>query len=148
MQTVLTEGDSYKIGWIDPEQTIILIQITGTWSWKQAHMVVEQINHLIASTKHDVYPIFEFSPRANNIPPGSVFSQVRKMMGENHDNEPLNIFVGINPLLRKMIDIVSRAYNLCGVHTKYRFVNTLDDALDLIAQNRSSPPSTSEPDVV
>lgn len=138
MQLII-EKHNHRLVWYDPGQSILLLEITAYWSWAEAEETFRRINELIAQTDCQVYLIFEFSSNVPSIPTGPLFKHVRALMSENHDNEQLNIFVRVNPLLKQVIHIASRTYGLREMMSKYRFANTRDEALDLIEEHRRTP---------
>lgn len=132
------EAQNVLISYYDQTQHIICVKVTGQWTWEDAHHAISQVNEVIKTNPdRDFYTIYQFMERVSIVPKGSAFANLRSLAVVDLDNEQLLLFVGISALLKKFLDIVGRVYGLRQVLEKYRFVNTMDEALAMIRAHQS-----------
>lgn len=133
----LLESSNFVLDWYDDTQTILYMKITDRWTWSDAIRGINRINETISATERDIYTIYHFAERVSMVPQGSAFTNLRSLVTVDLPNERLLFFVGINPLLRKFIDIVGGVYGLRSALEKYRFPGSLEAALNTISEHKA-----------
>lgn len=129
-----TQYPSIRSRWLDAEKTLLLADVVGPWTWEQAFAITAEHNAVIRTLTHDVYIIILFHPGARMIPQGMELANLRDLLRQDHPNERLVVIAGGHTSLKKLMDMVSRIYRLANVFMKYRFVYTLDEALEEVAR--------------
>src|SRR5688572_16681483 len=115
-----------ETGWYDSNNDVILVTVTGVWTWAEMEAALNRCNELFDSVSHPVYSIFDFS-RAASLPQG-ILTNIRRVNRPPHPNSTTVMIVGLNAAYRMILDIFTRLYgrllNPHGVH----LVNNLEQA--------------------
>lgn len=125
------------IRWYDDAQSIILTSITAPGAWPEALEVVEYVNAAILSKSHPVYTIYDFETPALSLSTVNMLSTLSEIMAVDPPNEALVIVVN-NPTLRLLVRVAAIGKTVFPALKKYRFADTLNEALAMIADHRSS----------
>jgi hypothetical protein len=124
-----------ETGWYDSNNDVILVTVTGVWTWAEMEAALNRCNELFDSVSHPVYSIFDFS-RAASLPQG-ILTNIRRVNRPPHPNSTTVMIVGLNAAYRMILDIFTRLYgrllNPHGVH----LVNNLEQADELLVKLRS-----------
>jgi hypothetical protein len=129
-----------RIGWYDAEQSILVLQVLGRWTWEDAvHSIVRVLNPIIAAkAPQPIYTIIshdrfvKFMPRG-----GNAISALRQVLQTDPPNEVLAIFIRQTDVIRSLLEAVVRISRFADKRDKYRFVNTFDEALACVAAHKA-----------
>jgi hypothetical protein len=129
-----------RIGWYDAEQSILVLQVLGRWTWEDAvHSIVRVLNPLIvAKAPQPVYSIITHDHLAKFAPKGgNAISALRQILQTDPPNEVLAVFVRQTDVIRSFMDVIVRIYKVANKEAKHRFVNTFEEALESIAAHKA-----------
>jgi hypothetical protein len=132
---IIESGRVHQTSWLDDDQTIIRLEVSGKWSWQDAVEVVMRVNTIIAATSHDLYTIIQFRNRGF-LPEAGSIGPLRRLIDVNNPNEKLIILINAGDFITKLCALISKTYGLMAIFGKFRFVQTLDEALTLIATHK------------
>jgi hypothetical protein len=134
----------YHIFWQDEQQTICVVQaLTKSWDWGQALTAIQTVDAAVRSVSHGVYVIYWFEAHNSILPrDGSLIMNLRKLMSYHAPNTHLVVFVRADPTLITFSHIVINAFKI--INRKYVFVNSMEQAQQLIAEARETFKPTSE----
>jgi hypothetical protein len=121
----------YRGGWYNDEKTILLFDVYEGWTWDEAHAIVSQQVAMMAEVEHGVHTIF-YLHGLSGLPRGSALPNVRKLMRIQHPNERMTVFIGVTGFGQALANVVARAYGMQSLVAKYRFVSTMQQALEEI----------------
>ena len=65
------------------------------------------------------------------------FSNIQRLIKQDDTKEDLFIFTGQITLLKALINSATKVYGLFNLASKYRFAETLPEALDIIEKHKS-----------
>ncbi len=122
------------INWLDADKTIIRYEFEGHWTWTDLHDAIKQVNSMLESVVHPVYVIIDVS-KGSVVPSGAI-SQMRMGNMNPASNWAGGVFVGMSTFLRTLISTFGRVYPKMG--ERYIVANSMDEALQIIKQKRSS----------
>jgi hypothetical protein len=103
---------------------------------------------MLDTVDHTVYPIIDF--RESKGIPASSITHSRNIMGKQHPRTGMTVIVGAGALYVNLWNILLRVYSLFSREQDFKFVNTLEEAHNLLAEvmkrrAQSNLPSTSAP---
>ena len=120
--------------WFNDEQTIVILEISGRWTWDELYVAYEQVLSMMSSKTGNIHAIMN---RAQDeyrsyAPPNAIVhsvSLIRKL--------PKNFGLGVivdsgSQGLRALYDAIARIYPPFG--RKLAIVTTLDEAITRIAR--------------
>ncbi|MBZ0287377.1 MAG: hypothetical protein K8I30_07170 [Anaerolineae bacterium] len=129
------------LSWYDPEKTILLCEVKERWSWDEALAVINQMNDWCSTVQHGVYSVYHFQRNAALLPQGkTAIADVRRLINTEHPNDQLILFVGASSLVTTLVNIAGQVYGMRKIVSRFRFVQTMDEALAAIAQHKSELP--------
>lgn len=127
----------YTVTWYDDEKTILLFDISGTVSWDEFAVATDQACEMIDSVPYRVDIIFDDHI---GMPQGNPFPQLRNSM--NAFNQRKNLVLSmtvahsrLTSLVESLVDVTKR-FSPMNAKDTY-FVDTFQEALDIIAQHRA-----------
>lgn len=135
-----SERKHLRIGWYDPEQTILVLQVLDRWTWEDAvHSIVDVLNPLIvAKAPQPVYTIITHDRVARFAPKGgNAIAALRRILQTDPPNEVLAVFVRQTDVIRSFMNAIVRVYRLANKDAKHRFVNSFEEALAEIAAHKA-----------
>lgn len=101
-----------ELFWDDTEQTVILAEFSGKWTWDELHHMLATIQQL-SEQRGQVFGAIIDLRNGMTVPGGSVFNreglaQFRKLLAQNNGGGkgPMAI-VGMNTMVRAIFDAVS-----------------------------------------
>lgn len=140
---MIADNDVFTIRWQDDEHTVLLCEIKKRWSWESAHDSVTLMNDECGKVTHGVYTVYHYLDNIPLLPKGgSAIANIRQLMAVESPNDELYLFVGRNLFLSQLINIASKTYGLRDVVARFRFVNTIEEALTLIEQHKQEKKRT------
>lgn len=127
-----------RAGWLDADQTISLIHVYGRWTWLEAHQCLRTHTDEQLLINHPIYSIFLFEKGAAMIPAGpNALRQLQALMAYDVPQERLVCIVGQSGIFARFMTTAGHIYGLQQIIGKYRFLNTLLEALALIEQDKA-----------
>jgi hypothetical protein len=88
---------------------------------------------LMATVNHGVHTIFWLHGIPTIPQGGSALANIRQLMSMQHPNEEMSIFIGVNRFGQALVDMVSKVYGMRDMLARYRFVASIEQALDEIS---------------
>jgi hypothetical protein len=133
-----------KFSWYNAEQTILVIEATGqAESWDELIKLVQTQQEWFDKIDHKAHSIIDMRNASPRVPRGNALLNMKKLMDYSHRNEDLTVLLGKHVILRPLIEIVDRAYRMANYTSRYRYVDTMQQALEAVeryeaAQKRKS----------
>lgn len=126
---MIEQFENANLYWKDAEQTVLVLEVTGLWTWDEAHHWMQAIKQQRSMAGHTVYVVMHFyNDRAAILPrSSSVFANLKYLMLTT--GQEMVVMVNTNKLMRGFMNILSRAYELHHVFAQFVFVETFEDAL-------------------
>lgn len=132
---VILSSDLYKISWYDPEHTIVLAHVLKRWDWEEASKVMSLVDAQFLTLERDGFAVYLFERGANILPEGkSTLLKMREHLLSDPEKQRLVIIVNAGSLVETILNMAFSAYKLANTKSKYRFVRTMEDALNEIKQ--------------
>ena len=103
---------------------------------EHAYAAIDELNALSTSVPHGVYTIFHFFETASQMPKGSAIPNLKNLANTDKANDQLTFFVGFSRLLEGLMSIAGNVYGIKAVKNKFRFIGTLEAALEQIEQHK------------
>ena len=121
-----------KISWYDDEHTIILQEFPAIWTWDDFFAAVEATVVMEKTVSHPVY-VMGTNPRNGKMPPGSALVQFNAALKMHPPHLRFYIMATNNSFTALMGRVWLQTSPL---REKTRLVNTVDDGLRLIADDK------------
>ncbi|MGD8456227.1 MAG: hypothetical protein PVF83_07590 [Anaerolineales bacterium] len=119
-----------ELRWEDEEKTIIRWIYSSNFTWEEYDEGDRKLHSMLADINHKFTTIFDLSEM--RVMPQSAISQYPKLMRDVPPLQESLIIISHNRLVQSLGRIFTRVYRM-NIH----FVRTLEDALALIAKQRS-----------
>jgi len=124
-----TPKQPYTVEWHSSDKKICVITVLeDNWDWEIAVEAIQKQVELCETVEHPVHVVFHFKVRSN-IPRQGAFQNLPRLMKYRAPNEDLGIFVGFNAMLSMLLQTAGKIYGLRELVAKYRFVDTMQEAL-------------------
>ncbi len=120
-----------SIQWDNADKTIIYARYER-WSWDDFYNAVKESANLSLTVEHQVDIIAHLTDSV--IPKGSAFSHSGAALKQNNDKLGLIVVVTSNRFILSLMQASSRI--VPGWQKKYRISSTLENARELIANER------------
>ncbi len=125
-----------KVSWYDADQTIILQEFPLTWTWEDFFDAVERTVEMENTVSHPVY-IMGTNPPNGKMPGGNTLAQFNAALKMHPPHMQLYIMATNNAFSAMMGRILVQT---SGMREKTRLVNTVEDGLRLIAEEKAKLP--------
>lgn len=122
-----------KVSWYDEERTIILQEFPMTWTWEDFFDAVERTVELENTVTHPIY-VLGTNPQNGQMPKGNSLAQFNAALKMHPPHLRFYIMATNNTFAALMGRVLLQTSNL---REKTRLVNTLDDGLRLIAEDKA-----------
>jgi hypothetical protein len=127
----------FDLHWQDEAQTILRVDTHGEVTWGAWHALVDQLTAELAKAPHRIDLIFNDGSR---MPPGNPMPHFKTTIQKFAQYLNLKLVVtvsnrSISNFVKALLNIVLRVSGIKWFATS-EFVTTLDEALELIAQDR------------
>ncbi|MDW8298476.1 MAG: hypothetical protein RML95_03975 [Anaerolineae bacterium] len=135
-----SERKHLRIGWYDPEQTILVLQVLDRWTWADAVLSIAGVLDptITAKAPQPVYTIITHDRYARFLPKGgNPLAALRRILQTDSPNEALVVFVRQADVIRSFLGAVIRVYKFTNADAKYRFVESFEQALAEIAAHKA-----------
>jgi hypothetical protein len=119
------------VTWDNPEKTIIYARYER-WSWDDFYTALAECTELSHTVDHQVDIICDLVD--NLVPKGGTISHAAATLKQDNNSVGLIVLVTGNRFIQALTQMSSRI--IPGFQKKYRMVNTLDSARELIAKER------------
>jgi hypothetical protein len=133
---MMSENPTYTVRWYDAEHTIVICEVHRSWTWNDAYAAVGELNRLSTSVDHGVYTIFHFLETVSTLPKGNAIPNLKSLAKTDQPNDEMTFFVSFSRLLEGLMTIAGNIYGIRAVSAKFRFVESLDVALEQIQQHK------------
>lgn len=121
-----------KVSWYDDEHTTILQEFPMTWTWEEFFDAVERTVEMERSVSHPVY-VLGTNPQNGKMPGSNVLAQFNAALKMHPPHMQYYIMATNNSLVTILGRILLQTSSL---REKTRLVNTVEDGLRLIAENK------------
>lgn len=126
------------VEWMDDSHTILVFRFSQTWQWEQMFTATDAGRRLLNSVSHSVSVLADFTnarwlPSLNLGVMNRLATQPRIY---NHPNTTYIYVAGTQRQLYTMGNLLRKLFP--RIHERYRFARTLQEALLLIAHERSA----------
>lgn len=119
--------------WYDDARTIFLFIIRDPWSWEENQRVTEESYRRIETEAGSEIVDYIVVLHDASLTAGRLFSNLDYLAYEKHPREGIKYMVGASGFMR----MLGATYQqIRGAASDYIFVDTLEDAHDLIQRNR------------
>ena len=128
--------------WGNDEQSILLLEIDGAWTWDELHQTVAKVKALSADSPHDIAGILDVSAGLH-IPGGTVFNRdgwnnaLKLIHIVRGDTAGALVIVGANPALKGIYDAFIKLDR--NMVSTVHFACDIDEAYDIL-ERRVTPP--------
>jgi hypothetical protein len=121
--------------WDNEEKTVILVTFEAEWTWDDVIAIDAQATAMYDSVGHQVDLIADL--RENKLVVSGILSYARSLLTTNwHPLVGIVIVVGISSQVRALFDAAAAVTGKRW--ERVRFVNSLEEARGLIAQNHAN----------
>lgn len=136
------ETDIFKVYWWDEGKTILVIEILKPWTWEMIYDLARQTNNLLGEMAHETYSVLYVSDIAGQFPSDNQLSikHLARLIKLDPSNEELIFFTGNVKFLKILIKISDTLHKLAQKTGKYRYAESIEDALVAIEQHKSKIP--------
>jgi hypothetical protein len=124
---------AWNYRWYDANQTILVCDVRDTWTWEDAHAIVQEQARYLQGVSHDVHTIFWLHGIPLMPADGAGLPNLRKLLSMRQLNSQLVIFVGINRFGETLASMMNKVYGMRDQIAMYHFVSSIEGALDEIA---------------
>ncbi len=138
---VLNETDHRKVYWYDHNKDIIIGEVYSGWTWDDAREGLAILNNVLAteSQLRPTYTIIQLMLGAQLMPRGeSTLLSLRELLKQDPGHEQLTIYVTPLNMMNTLMKLATRLYNLGDKIAHYHFVQTLDEALQIIRDHKAT----------
>ena len=118
-----------SIGWDNPQQRVIRVCFKSKWDADDLQGMILQGRSMIASVKHPVDCIFDFSHSVSS--PTTALAILQNLDFEHHENERLIIIVKANSYIKTMCNIARKLSP--RTFANLLFVDSINEAYNAIA---------------
>lgn len=118
-----------EITWDNQEHTIIYVTFPEEWTWDEYSAVDSITEPMLDSVNHKVCYIADLR-QTQHVPKGLRLDIAREILEFRHDNSDLLVIIGMNSMIRALLDIVLMA--LGKVRTQIVIVDNIDEAYEKI----------------
>ena len=129
------------ISWYDADQTILLCQGEGMWTWDDFHAGNGHVVELVRSVDHRVDLIY-YRPPGTKPPSGSNLKHYRVSLQAMPDNVQLHVLVGgVNVLLQTTLNFFFTIYGRFmerDMANRFILTDSLEKAQALILEHRAA----------
>jgi hypothetical protein len=139
-RTLIYEQHNGRLEWQNEAQDILVFTLTDLFTWDEAISFMERLNAVIADrAPASVDTIYYFEQRDFPLPSQGMLSNLVRIMQMTVPNERLIVIVN-NVTLRGVIQAAAVAYDLMSITNKYRYTESLENAVAMIKIYRQSLP--------
>lgn len=136
---VIIETPLYRVGWIDAEQTIVLMEALQRWRWNDAETAIHHLRIAQRTVTYPVYTIVQYASGVSMLPADTgVIRRFKSVLDNRVSHERFMVIIGQHGLMRNLLAILDRVYALQQVTRYFRYVPTLEAALAMIEQDKKS----------
>lgn len=136
---MIFDNEMFVVHWLDDAKTILLCEVKQRWTWESAQDVIMIMTEQCETVTHGVYTVYHFHNNTPILPKGgSAIANIRRLMKIEAENDELYIFIGRNQFIARLIDIASKIYGLREALARFRFLETLEEALKTIDEHKQT----------
>ena len=133
------ETDIFKVYWWDEDKTILIIEFLKPWTWEMVYDLARRTNELLGKMPHETYSILYISEVAGQFPSDNQLSikHLSRLINLDPVYEELIFFTGNVKFLKILIKISDKLHQLAQKTNKYRYAESIEDALVAIEHHKS-----------
>lgn len=127
-----------ELYWDNDERTVMLCEITGSWTWDEMYQTLEKIKKVTDAADYEIGAILDVS-QGISVPGGTIFTptaleHAKRMLKMGEGGTGPVVIVGANPMIRT---IYQTFHNLDRKALgNVRFAATVDEARAMLAQRQ------------
>lgn len=135
----VSEAHNYRLGWYDLDQTILVLEILGAWTWQEALEVILEKVRVCALERAPtpIYIVHIYHTRHFPQERGAI-QALRRMTAFDVPNEALIILIRQSSALATFLDIALRAFHTFKYLGKIRSAQNFEQALSLIQADKNA----------
>jgi hypothetical protein len=124
-----------SVRWDDPEHTILLYSLGGTWTWNELYEAADKGLAMAATVTHMIYVIVDYQSR-HGLPPNAFgqFNRINRLMTKQTE---LVIIAGGGTLLLSLFNLFLLITGNSA--SKFCWVSDLDEAHKICAARQVTP---------
>lgn len=137
---IIEDTPHYRVYWHDDDKTILIVEPYTGVTWDDALKVSALVNNLLAqeATDRRIYSITDFSQTSHFLPRGdNAIRHLYEMMQNDPGYEEMIIFAMPEGLLSPIVHLTLNLYGALPVADKYHFVKTIEQAFQLVEQDKA-----------
>jgi hypothetical protein len=123
-----------KVYWYDDEKTMLYYVADQNWRWESFYEVMSQIQTLTEQKQDPFYLIADFT-RLHSLPAQALI-HFRYLSDQIPPNMSTVAMIGVSPIIRRLYGSFARVYSKITVILDMRFVDSLDEAVALLKDER------------
>ena len=129
---------SIQIDWVDDEKTIIQYHFERRWTFEDLQTAIDTVNTMLETVDYPVFIIINITD--STIVPSGILTQLRVRSSNAAKNWAGGVFVGANALVKTLLSTFIKVYP--GIGKRYAVVETVDQALKVIAEKKREQSSS------
>jgi hypothetical protein len=118
-----------EVFWGNPEQTIVCSRFGETWTLEDSHHMIDEMHRLTSSVSQTVHNILDFTD--SRVSPTRLLTSGSHIEKRTVPNSGISVIVKANGFVKAMAQLITKMFMK---DTKIHFVDSLDDAYDIIEQ--------------
>jgi hypothetical protein len=126
-----------KATWFDTENSIILYEFEGQWTWDDLDVLIGQANVMTNSVAHRVDTIIDLE--GNQGMQAGALLRFRTLTVKAPANWGMAVFVGANEYVENLLITLTKVFPKIG--ERYVTARTIDKARGIILERRSKQPN-------
>lgn len=127
-----------RLNWFDAEETILLFEFEGRWTWEEFYITHAEFNRLLQARDYMVYTIIDLRNSGLYVPPNAL-THTRNIADRQQPNAGITVFVSSNRFLQLLFKTGTTIH--ANFARYFRMVGTLDEAEALIAAEKAAEPT-------
>ncbi|NDJ59829.1 MAG: hypothetical protein GYB67_01820 [Chloroflexi bacterium] len=130
-----------ELYWDNDEQTVMLCEIAGAWTWDEMFATFDNIEKVTARLDHNVDAIIDVRDGAT-VPGGSIFTpttfqNAKAMLKRGENGTGAVVIVGANRTIKSIYDTINGWGN--KTLNKVSFADNVDAARTILAHRHAQP---------
>lgn len=138
MSTLIAEAPHYCLQWIDPEHTILLLEVMHHWSLMYAIEMLRLISGLLKTSPHTAFDmIVSIDESAQVELRGFAFSELVRAIRSPSPNMGRVVFCGRYRPIYTLLSAIHERFHSGAVASRFTYVSSYEEALDIILGERA-----------
>lgn len=126
-----------RVDWDSQDKAIIKYTFNGYWTWQEMHDAVRHVYAIMATVEHKVDIIVDMT-ESSFVPKDAIANahQLAVSVLPNDNYSGITVFVGMNTLVRTLLNAVGRLYHQLTDYHHFMFARNLAEAAAMIEAQR------------